>query len=214
MTDPLPRPRRSRSELAALRAPALRVATGLFAAGGLEAVSLKQVAAVLGVAVGVLYRHFPSRQHLLRAVWDELLAASLRDANAAAAAAGTPIERPAAFVDGFIGHWLAHPERYLLVFTTGNERLSSQLGFAPYGHQQAVQAHFRTLAMLIEGCSRHPVPDDTMAEVLETIFCRTFGLLHPVIYFPSYPWRDIAALRQQVRDEVTSAVRRALRVRR
>lgn len=209
-----PRARRSRTELAALRRPALRTATELFAAGGLEALSLKQVAAVLGVGLSVLYRHFPSRQHLLRAVWDELLAASLREANAAAAAAATPIERPAAFVDGFIGHWLDHPERYLLVFTTGNERLSSQLGFAPYGHQEAVQAHFRTLAMLIEGCSRQPVSEATMAPLLELAFCRSFGLLHPVLYFPSYPWRDVDALRQEIRDELTRAVRRALRVRR
>lgn len=213
MSSP-PRARRTRIELAALRRPALRTATELFAAGGLEALSLKQVAAELGVGLSVLYRHFPSRQHLLRAVWDELLAASLREADAAAAAVATPVERPAAFVDGFIGHWLAHPERYLLVFTAGNERLSSQLGFAPYGHQQAVQAHFRTLAMLIEGCAKGPVPEDSMAALLEMIFCRTFGLLHPVLYFPSYPWRDIAALRLELRDDVTRAVRRELRVRR
>lgn len=208
------RPRRSRAELAALRRPALRAATELFAAGGLEALSLKKVAATLGVGLSVLYRHFPTRQHLLRAVWDELLAASLRDADAAATAAATPIERPAAFVDGFIGHWIAHPERYLLVFTTGNERLSSRLGFAPYGHEEAVQLHFRALAMLIEGCSRRPVPDAAMAELLELAFCRSFGLLHPLLYFPSYPWRNVTALREAVREEITRAVRRALRVRR
>lgn len=210
MTAPR-RPRRSRAELARLQPLALAAAVQLFSLEGADAVTLRRIAETLDVGIAALYRHFPSKTHLLRAVWDELLAASLRAASQAAAAEPDRWRRPAAFVDGFIGYWLAHPERYLLVFTAGNEQLAVRLGFPPYGLQQAVQQHFRAAALLIEGCSTRRIDDEVMAALLEMLFCRSFGLLHPVLYFPSYPWRDIGAMRRALADEITRELRRALR---
>lgn len=202
------RPRRSAADQARLRRDALQAAGRIFAAEGMDALTIRRVADTLGIGPTSLYRHFPSKTHLLRAVWDELLAESLRTAQAAAEARTEPCERPAAFVDGFVGHWLDHPEQYLLVFTTGNERLAARLGLPPYGSQVAVRKHFEAVTLLIERCCRRRLPDATLDDLLELMFCRSFGLLHPVLYFPSYPWRDIGALRRALFDELVQRMRR------
>jgi len=207
---PAPRARRTRIEVERLRHQALALAIDVFGTEGIEALSIRRLAEGLGVSPMSLYRHFPGKAELLRQVWDELLASSLRAALAAANSRDEPCERPAAFVDGFIGYWLEHPESYLIVFTTGNERLAVKLGLPPYGQEQAVQEHFKAAALLIERCSPRRIDDEVMAGLLELLFCRTIGLLHPVLYFPSYPWRDVDAMRRRLFDELSREVRRAL----
>jgi AcrR family transcriptional regulator len=207
---PAPRPRRTRIEVERQRHQALALAIEVFGSEGIDALSIRRLADGLGVPPMSLYRHFSGKAELLRQVWDELLASSLRAALAAADRRSVPCQRPAAFVDGFIGYWLEHPESYLLVFATGNERLAVKHGLPPYGQQQAVQEHFKAAALLIERCSPRRVDDEVMAGLLELMFCRTFGLLHPVLYFPSYPWRDIDAMRQRLFDELSREVEKAL----
>lgn len=48
----------------------LRAATALAARGGYEAVQMREVAESAQVALGTLYRYFPSKVHLLVAVID------------------------------------------------------------------------------------------------------------------------------------------------
>jgi AcrR family transcriptional regulator len=58
------------------RAELLRAAEQAFAAGGIEA-SLEQIARDAGLAVGTLYRHFPTRADLVVAAYDEKIGAFL-----------------------------------------------------------------------------------------------------------------------------------------
>ncbi len=91
-----------------VRAAALR----LFAQGGYAAVSMRQIAAEVGVQAGALYRYTPDKQSLLfelmRVHMEELLVAW-----AEAAPQGTPLERLDAFVRFHIHH---HMDRAEAVF--------------------------------------------------------------------------------------------------
>ncbi len=85
-----------------------RAARSLIARHGYEAVSMRALAAEVGVQAAALYRYFPTKQDLLfslmREHMEELIAAwqSVRGAGAAA-----PAERLAAFVANHIGFHVA-----------------------------------------------------------------------------------------------------------
>jgi AcrR family transcriptional regulator len=69
----------------------LRAATGLFLEHGFEATSMEQVRQRAEVSNGSLYHHFPTRNHLARALYEQ----ALRDYHSAllkAVAAGVPAE--------------------------------------------------------------------------------------------------------------------------
>ncbi|MCX2967830.1 MULTISPECIES: TetR family transcriptional regulator [Streptomyces] len=73
-------PRSGRQE--ARRREILRAATELARAGGYDAVQMREVAESAGVALGTLYRYFPSKIHLLVAVLQDqlrLLHATVRE---------------------------------------------------------------------------------------------------------------------------------------
>jgi len=71
-------PRKPRVDAVRNHERVLEAAKAVFSAGGPEA-SLEAVARRAGVGIGTLYRHFPTRQHLLEAVYvDEFEAISRR----------------------------------------------------------------------------------------------------------------------------------------
>jgi AcrR family transcriptional regulator len=73
VSTPAVRPRAPRRDRARNREALLAAARGAFAEHGLGA-SLQQIARDAGVAVGTLYRHFPTRDDLLVAVFADKLA--------------------------------------------------------------------------------------------------------------------------------------------
>lgn len=72
------RPGSRAAETAARKRRLLAAALGLAAEGGYDAVQMRDVAARADVALGTLYRHFPSKDHLLVSVLAEQ-AATLHD---------------------------------------------------------------------------------------------------------------------------------------
>jgi AcrR family transcriptional regulator len=103
----------------------LTVAVAAFAEHGIEA-SLEDIARRAGVGIGTLYRHFPTRQALLEAVYRdqvEELCASAREHSASAA---SPAEA--------LADWL----RALMVFGATKRNLTSSLMSGPEGKRSEV----------------------------------------------------------------------------
>jgi AcrR family transcriptional regulator len=63
-----PQPRALRSDAARNREQLLKVATRVFASAGAET-SMRAIAREAGVGIGTLYRHFPTRESLVEAVY-------------------------------------------------------------------------------------------------------------------------------------------------
>jgi AcrR family transcriptional regulator len=78
------------------RARILAIAAERFADEGYAATSIRDIAGAVGVTVGAIYAHFPSKGRLLWAVYAEGAARIGRAVDAAAAAPGDPWERLAA----------------------------------------------------------------------------------------------------------------------
>lgn len=88
-----------------IRPAALR----LFAQRGYAAVSMRQIAAEVGVQAGALYLYIPDKQTLLFDILHGHMQHILGDWRRVAPA-GTPMERLEAFVRFHIGHTMDHPD--------------------------------------------------------------------------------------------------------
>ena len=205
-TSVLPRVRRrTRADQSGFREQVLDSARAIFADEGLEALTMRRLSETVGVAPMSLYRYFPSKAHLLRHLWDDLLMTSLAAAEQAACQPAEPCARPGAFIGGFMTHWLRHPDSYLLVFTTSHERPAAGAGLAPFVEQRGMRLHFDAARRLVDDClgpaGGH---GDDRARLVELMFCRAFGFLHPVLYFVSFPWRNVDAMQREIVDEITA----------
>lgn len=98
-----------------VRQSILDEARDLFVAHGAGGVTMRGVAARVGVTPMALYRHFPNREALLAALVDQGHATFLRYLNRALAAP-TPAERLLASSTQYLAFALEHPQSYAVMF--------------------------------------------------------------------------------------------------
>ena len=112
-----PRVRRGNEEDAGrLRQDLLKAATELFAEGGLDAVSVRAVAARVGVSAMTPYRYFADKAELLSGLWQSVFETAHAQVAAAMAARSGSRGRLRAGIDAYIAYWEAHPGHYRLVY--------------------------------------------------------------------------------------------------
>lgn len=86
----------------------MSAAMSLAANGGFEAVQMRDVASEADVALGTLYRYFPSKEHLLVSVLVELVDALQSGIEEEPVEGGTPTERVVGVLRRAVGF---HPDR-------------------------------------------------------------------------------------------------------
>lgn len=87
----------------------LDAARAIMLEDGPDAVSLRRIAARLGVTAPALYAHFPSKGDLLRAVADDEFGRLLDGLLAASTSVDDPIDRIKAQSRAYVDHALANP---------------------------------------------------------------------------------------------------------
>ena len=97
------------------RAEVVLGAARVFAQRGYDQTSVPELAEALGLAAGSLYHYFPSKEHLLRAICDQLMDPLLEQAEALLAEPREPAEQLRALVRLWVEHVVAHRD-HMLVF--------------------------------------------------------------------------------------------------
>lgn len=69
----MPRHALTDDQLATTRRSILREAAAIISRDGYAALSMRRLAAALGLSAGALYRYFPTKQHVLMGYWSEAL---------------------------------------------------------------------------------------------------------------------------------------------
>ncbi|MGB0507679.1 MAG: TetR/AcrR family transcriptional regulator [Pikeienuella sp.] len=88
----------------------------LFVADGYAAVSVRMIADAVGVRVGALYNHFPTKQAILFRLMDAHMDALLAAWAAEAARHSTPAKRLAAFARFHIRYHIDRPDDVVLAY--------------------------------------------------------------------------------------------------
>ena len=97
------------------RAEVVLGAASVFAERGYDQTSVPELAEALGLAAGSLYHYFPSKEHLLRAICDQLMDPLLEQAEALLDEPREPADQLRALVRLWVEHVVAHRD-HMLVF--------------------------------------------------------------------------------------------------
>lgn len=101
----------------------LTAAAQVFARAGFEATRIHDIAQQAGVAYGLVYHYFGSKQDLLDTVFDESWAAFADAVEGIAASARPPRDRVRAVLDYLFGAWDVHGDVVRVVVTELGPRL-------------------------------------------------------------------------------------------
>lgn len=106
------RPARSEEQLEAARARIRSVAIGLYREGGIEAISMRAVAAAAGMSPGALYAYYPNRMALLQSLWSAPVSQAIVEMRETAAEVADPLLRIERILAGYIKLACDNPEIY------------------------------------------------------------------------------------------------------
>jgi AcrR family transcriptional regulator len=178
---------------------------------GREALSMRALAAEVGVSAMALYRYFPSKGDLLRAMWEVALTDAQAEVSAAMARCTTARQRLRASIDSFLRFWEARPAQFGLVYMTPETMEPGaqvdQLTREP-AYQRAVDLAGPLVDELADeiGGERRNAPlarDLRMALMV--------GYLHARIVNTRYAWGDFDALRTATIETIAAGVESCLR---
>lgn len=114
---------RKRIGAAARRAQILRVAGEMFAKDGIEATSMRRIAAKAGVTATLLYKHFADKDALLWAIGETFFAKLGAAMEEAVDGVDDPVARMKAEMHCYVTVGIQNPREYHLTFMTALPRL-------------------------------------------------------------------------------------------
>ena len=112
----MPRLALGADDLAAFRRRAIAAATRLFAAHGYDAVTMRAVAAELGVSAMTPYRYFDGKEALFAGVRAEAFRRFADRLEAALTGKGTPVARLGRLKQAYIAFAVDEPDAYRIMF--------------------------------------------------------------------------------------------------
>lgn len=185
----------------------MQISLQLFIDGGEEAVSMRKIASEVGVAPMSLYRYFPSKAHLMRHIWQDLLSRACVRGQLEAGAVEPPLTKLRAFVSGFLCHWLDNRHHYWFVFCKQSAPCPA------YGlpEDEPVRPDLGELLGLLSGmltlCSETiAVSSEARRQLAEELVCSAIGFLLATIGLGLKAPGDIAHLMTRMLDGMDARV--------
>lgn len=207
------RRRRTKSEQQRLHASAVMVSLRMFEEGGYEAVSMRKLAAEVGVPAMSLYRYFPTKAHLIRHIWDDILERAWQRALDRLDAKDAPAVRIASYLDGYLQYWLDNRRHYRVVFAI---RDSFGADTDEPGAERVCpdpRRFMQTLGELVAECAGPRRDEESLCrQLVEAVFCQALGFLVGAIGVASLLSADIDALKKRLVREMVEQVTSAFEV--
>lgn len=202
--------RGSEADAQRMRTELLAAALAQFIEGGLENVTMRAVATRVGVSAMTPYRYFEDKGHLLRGIWQYVLADMVAQVRRSAGHVEDPRHRIRVQLNAFIDYWEAHPQHYRLVYMTEQTLRRDEQGeftsLPTYaGLLEASMEASRRLALKVGGDPAHARLASDMR------FMMVSGYLHGRLVNRRYPWSPVDVLRPAFIEVILDAMENVLR---
>ncbi len=159
-------------------------AKALFDAKGLAGISMRRLADAVGIPTMTLYGYFPSKTAIIRGLWSYAFDPMFAAMRAAEDAIADPRERLARVADLYVDYWIAHPDRYRMVFLVEDRREGDDPNW--FIDETDVTASYMRFGPLIADARGTPGVDCTLDA--EALICALTGIAHMAITVSEYRW--------------------------
>jgi AcrR family transcriptional regulator len=192
-----------------LRADLVQAALELFSSGGLEAVSMRTIAAKVGVGTMTPYRYFTDKAELLTHLWESVLAQLYAYVSRAVNRQRNPRDRHRAWITAYLDYWEKHPEQYRLVYMSATTTMEDpRTGFVSVPTYAALVKKAQDLTVELAQSIGAGLTHAKRAADIRLMM--ELGYLHGVLVNKRYQWSPKAPLRDAYVDAIVKQVESTL----
>ena len=192
----MPRPRLTEDQLTETRERIVAAAKALFDEGGVQAVTIRALAASVGMGPSTLYSYFGSTNEVLAAVWWDVVEALEADLAAAATDAPDPIARIAALVRAFVRFAQTRPAEFKITFLIADLPPSQVEMIAP---EPTERLGFKLLYDAVrEAADGGALSAADPALTAQAILASTYGAVAAPRTMSGFAWREPGELAEEI----------------
>lgn len=173
--------------------------------GGIQALSMRTLAAEVGLSAMGIYGYFANKDALLQAMWEQVLTDALSFTSAAALRGATARERLTAGIEAFLDHWEREPENFRLVFmssTTVDPAQAARLTDNA-AYQNAVRLGSQLIDDFIQEVGGDPARRGQARDLRMALMV---GYLHARLVNRRFAWGDFGVLRRNAVRTIVSGI--------
>jgi AcrR family transcriptional regulator len=199
--------RGNRDDHAAVRARIVEAAFRLYRVeGGIDGVSMRALAAELGLSAMGLYRYYDSKGAVLQAMWEAVLRDALAFTLAATDQGGQSArQRLGTGIDAFLRYWEQHPDHFTLVYMN-KDTLGLQADHPMMQHpayRDAVRHANEVIDEFIADIGGDPA---MAAQACDLRMAMMVGYLHARLVNKRFPWSNFEALRHNATQAIVMGI--------
>jgi AcrR family transcriptional regulator len=189
MKSTIPRPRgrpnRSAEQIAEMQTRIVERAYAMFLSEGFDAISMRRLASEVGCTVMTVYRYYPRKIDILRALWLRIFATMFDGLDQIAAATNDPAERLRRVAMGYVQFWLDRRDHYFLVFMSSNVE---QADVSIFVQDDVLLARFDIFRASIAAALPRATPDSALVLKSELLISSLNGIAQNLITISGYHW--------------------------
>ena len=192
-----------------LRQQVLDAGFELFRHHGLQGLTMRGVAAAVGVSAMALYRYFADKADLVQGLWDYVMHDVHGEMARAVALELTTRGRLRAATDAAMAYWEGHPDHFRLVFMTEQAtapRPASSLADLP-SYRRVLDLSLEIIDARAAELGADPA---ACLQARDLRIALMVGYLHARVISRRYPWQDLDTLRARVLDTIVEGVDQCL----
>ncbi|MDE2410920.1 MAG: TetR/AcrR family transcriptional regulator [Sphingomonadales bacterium] len=182
--SPSPPAEAARVDRAATRERIVAAAVALYEEKGLAGLSMRAIASRAGIPTMTLYGHFPSKTAIVRSLWSFAFDPLFAQMRKVEDQAGDPAHRLRSVARTYVAYWMAHPDRYRMVFMVEDQREPGDPAW--FIDETGVVDSYMRFGPLIAAARGTP-GHDCKAEA-EALIGALTGIVHMAITVSEYPW--------------------------
>jgi AcrR family transcriptional regulator len=163
----------------------------LIAAGSEDAVSVRAVAAAVGVSPAAIYLHFPDKDALMRAVCGRVFGVFDAALEAAAADATDPLDDLFRRARAYVTFGLSNPGQYQIIFLAKNDPRWADI---PWDERPGAEAFGHLVAAVSRAMDAGVMVRENPELVAAGLWTCVHGLTALLITMTTFPWPPVEAL--------------------
>ena len=195
------RPARTPAHVAEMRAHISSCALNLFRDEGFASISMRRLAHESGITPMTLYKYFENKFEILGTLWADVLSEVFDRLDALAANESDPAARLNAVAEGYVEFWLAHRDRYYLVFMSGG---ITQADVSSFMSDAALIGRFDVFRSCVAAALGERAEQEDIRVRSEALVCGLNGITLGLITMSGYSWAAPKALVQATTTGVLS----------
>jgi len=212
-TTPAARPvrrRRRAEDQEEFRRLILGQAKQLYRAGGYAGLSVRGIAAAIGMSPMALYSYFPSKQALVKHIWIDFFKELLGRMLDSARGRRTPLDVLRASVLAFVEYWEEHPDHFRMVYLHAcRDDGGPDLEYSDDPvYEQVIALNEERFLACVQGA---PSPERAARQLRELSFVKMMGYLYTTLALGRYPIANRAQLKRSLVDDILRSVESAVK---